>query len=130
VFSFLRTLTTWHYSHSPAACCKLQQRVCCCGPMLDRRTDRRTDGRTPYRCIDPAPHTMRAVPIKCGPFFSLSTCIFYTEQKQSRSEQHTSHVAVNRNRRRVSDALWERVPETRGYLHPALTIAIDPRESC
>jgi len=26
-------------------------------------TDRRTDGRTPYRFIDPAPHTMSAVPI-------------------------------------------------------------------
>ena len=26
-------------------------------------TDRQTDGLTPDRCIDPAPHTMRAVPI-------------------------------------------------------------------
>jgi len=26
------------------------------------QTDRQTDGRTPDRCIDPAPHTMRAVP--------------------------------------------------------------------
>jgi len=29
--------------------------------QTDRRTDRGMDGRTPDRCIDPAPHTMRAV---------------------------------------------------------------------
>ena len=34
----------------------LQQRVCCCEPMLEQ-----TDGRTPYHYIDPAPHSMRAV---------------------------------------------------------------------
>ena len=32
-----------------------------CGPMLGQ-----TDCRTPYRYTDPAPHTMRAVPIKCA----------------------------------------------------------------
>jgi len=65
-FSFLRTLTTWHCSHSPAAhaaecrpysnqlmsparrehSSKPAAAVCCCGPMLgqtDRRTGRRTD---------------------------------------------------------------------------------------
>jgi len=65
VFSFLRTLTTWHYPHSHAArraavrraaidrcrlsagppAANLQQLVCCCG---------QTDGPTPHRCIDPA----------------------------------------------------------------------------
>jgi len=28
-----------------------------------KRSDRQTDGHTPYRYIDPAPHTMREVPI-------------------------------------------------------------------
>ena len=60
VFSYLRTLTTRHCSHSPAAAAiidryllpagptaaNLQQRVCCCGPMLGQ-----TDGWTPYRFI-------------------------------------------------------------------------------
>ena len=39
----------------------LQQRVCCCGPILGH-TDGRTDGRTQYRSIDPAPRAMRGVP--------------------------------------------------------------------
>jgi len=61
VFSYPRTLTTWHCPHSPAAAAasdryllpaeptaaNLQQRVCCCGPMLGQ-----TDGRTPCRFID------------------------------------------------------------------------------
>jgi len=37
----------------------LPRRVCCCGPVL-----RETDGRTPYRYIDAAAPTMRAVPMK------------------------------------------------------------------
>ena len=35
-------------------------------PFAHAGTDRRTDGRTPYgftRCINPAPHSMRAVPM-------------------------------------------------------------------
>jgi len=68
VFSYLHTLKTWHCPHSPAACryrsnqsispasrltaANLQQPVCCCGPMLGQ-----TDGWTPYRYIDPVPHT-------------------------------------------------------------------------
>jgi len=39
----------------------LQQRVCCCGPML-----RQTDRRTLYRYLDPAFRDLRAVPIKPG----------------------------------------------------------------
>jgi len=35
-----------------------QQRLCCYGPMLGQ-----TDGRTPFRFMDPGPHTTRAVPI-------------------------------------------------------------------
>ena len=35
------------------------------GPWWDRQMDGRTDGRTPYRFIDPASHTMRAVPVVC-----------------------------------------------------------------
>ena len=66
------TLATWHCPHSAAdaatvaisqyllptkpTAASLQQRVCCYGHW--------TDGRTLYRFINPAPHTMRAVPIK------------------------------------------------------------------
>ena len=76
VFSYLRTLTTRHCAHL------LTARRCCGNRLIsvtgskpaarsysgrmgqvDRRTDRRTNGWTPYRFIDPAPHTMRAVPI-------------------------------------------------------------------
>ena len=79
LFSFLRSLTTWHYPHSLDAGCaavrraaidrlagptaaNLQQLVCCCGPMLGH-SDGRTDGRTLDRCIDPPPHSTRTVPI-------------------------------------------------------------------
>jgi len=65
----LRTLTTWHYPHSPAVHraaidrCLLptgpQRKVCCCGPCCDKRTD----GRAPDRCIDLVPYGMRTVPI-------------------------------------------------------------------
>ena len=69
VFSFLRTLTTWHCPRSHAVAtergraaidisCPLgpQQQTCrggfcCCGPCWDRRTDT-------YRYIDPALHTI------------------------------------------------------------------------
>ena len=74
VFSLLRTLTTWHYPHSPshvALLCAMQQsidiscrsgpqqHVCnngfaAVGPCWDRQTDRR---------IDPAAHSMRALPM-------------------------------------------------------------------
>ena len=37
----------------------LQQRICCCGPMLGQ-----IDGRTPYRYIDPAPNSTRAVAVR------------------------------------------------------------------
>jgi len=62
VLSYLRTLTTWHCPHSPAAAAaivrdlvpagptaaNLQQRVCCCGPRLEQ-TDGDADGhRTVY----------------------------------------------------------------------------------
>ena len=61
-FSFLRMLTTWYCPHSPAAAAaidrdllpavltaaNLQQRVCCCGPMLGQ-TNGQTDG---YRTVD------------------------------------------------------------------------------
>jgi len=69
----LRTLTTWHSPHSPAAAAaidrnlllaeptaaNLQRRLCGSGgsgPVLGE-----TDERTPYRHIDPSPHTVRAV---------------------------------------------------------------------
>ena len=72
VFSFLRRLTMWHYPHSPAA-----RRAAVGGAAIDiicwpgpqqqtcwnRHTDRWADGRTPDRCIDPARHSTRAVPI-------------------------------------------------------------------
>jgi len=86
VFSYLRTLKTWHYPHlllrvvlrpSAAPAPAVQQSINVTyepGPQqqtrrtlpqrangTDRQTDKRTDGRTPYRFIAPAAHTMRAV---------------------------------------------------------------------
>jgi len=66
VFSFLRTLTAWHCPHLHVA-------VAECQPCSDRSisparlqqlwSHAGTDERTSYRYIDPASHTMRAVPI-------------------------------------------------------------------
>jgi len=71
-----RTLTTWHCPHSSGVrhCSSNRskspvRRAHKSNPGVPRRsgrmgqTDGRTDGRTPYRFIDPAPHTMRSVPI-------------------------------------------------------------------
>jgi len=68
VFSFLRTLKTWHCPRSPSA------RRCCWAPAVQQsidiscppageglRWDRQTDGRTLYSYIDPARRTVRAV---------------------------------------------------------------------
>ena len=46
------------YLHSP------QQQTCPKPLQRANGTDRQTDGRTPYRFIDPALHTVRAVSIK------------------------------------------------------------------
>ena len=77
----LHTLTTGHCPHSPAArrCCSNRSiSPACLGPQqltcssafaaVGPCWDRQTDGRTPYRCVDPAPHAMQAVPasISCG----------------------------------------------------------------
>ena len=70
----LLTLSTWH--------CRICCWAPCCGAVLlppgcrrprcaklllllrwDRQTDRLTEGRTLYRCLDAAPHTMRAISI-------------------------------------------------------------------
>ena len=69
-FSYLRTLTTWHCPHSPAAhaaaaaiidryllpaghtAANLQQRVCCCKPMLEQTDGRIKDSGGPKKsCI-------------------------------------------------------------------------------
>jgi len=73
VFSYLRTLTTWHRPPPHAAAAAIGRYLLYQpGPqqqtsrtLLQRAngTDGRTDRRTPYRFIDPIPHTMRAVPI-------------------------------------------------------------------
>ena len=95
VFGDVRTLTTYHCPHSPAArrrcsnrsiapaCLGPQQRTCssafaAVGPCWDRQTD----GRTPYRCVDPAAHAMQAVPasISCGRWTRATRCfMLYTE---------------------------------------------------
>jgi len=69
-FSYLRTLTTWHCPHSPAArhCCSnrsplRQAHGSKPASATNGQIDGETDGRTPYRFTDPAPHTMRAVPM-------------------------------------------------------------------
>ena len=81
VFSFIRQLTTWHCPHLAAAVHRSagravinryllasrptvanpQQRRAAAG-CRDRGTDGQTYGRTRDSCIDPATHTMRAVP--------------------------------------------------------------------
>jgi len=48
----------------------LQQRLCCCGPMLWQ-----TDGRTSYYFIDPAPHTTWTVPKNDNNNNKLRICI-------------------------------------------------------
>ena len=45
----------------------LQQRVCCCQPVLDGHTKGQTDGQTSYRFITLAPHTMRVMSITSIP---------------------------------------------------------------
>jgi len=82
----LRTLKTWHCPHLLLCAVLLRRRPCsnrsisptrrahsskhaarCCSGRMgqtDRRTDRRTHGRTPYRFMDPAPHTMQPVQTK------------------------------------------------------------------
>ena len=72
-FSYLRTLTTWHRPPPHAAAAAIGRYLLYQpGPqqqtsrtLLQRAngTDGRTDRRTPYRFIDPVPHTMRVVPI-------------------------------------------------------------------
>jgi len=60
-FSHLRTLTTWHCPHSPAAATAIdtfcppgpQQQTCNSGfAAVDLCWDRQMDGRTPYRFTD------------------------------------------------------------------------------
>jgi len=68
----LPMLTTWHCPHSPTArhCCNNRSispasRPAAANPATRYCSGRmgQTDGRTQYRFIDPAPHTMRTVPI-------------------------------------------------------------------
>jgi len=83
--SYLHTLTTWQCPRSFAAttllhavidryfrpagptAANLQQRVCCCQPVLDGHTKGQTDGQTSYRFITLAPHTMRVMSITSIP---------------------------------------------------------------
>jgi len=49
VFICLRTLTTWYCPlHDAGASANLQQRVCCCGPILGQ-TEGQTDRHLPFR---------------------------------------------------------------------------------
>jgi len=75
VFSYLRTLTTWHCPHSPAArrCCNNRSispvsrahssKPSAAGWPVLGQTDGQTDGQTPYRCVS-APNTMQSVPTR------------------------------------------------------------------
>jgi len=69
----------------------LPQRIRCCGPLLGQ-TDGQTDGRTPYRFIDPAPHTVQAVPI-------TYTCCAFVSYKTFPSDQNlfSSHTLLQLN---------------------------------
>ena len=71
----LPTSDAWQYG-TPCICCSNRSispgrrahsskpDAAACGGKWDERTNRETDRRTePDSCIDPAPHTMRAVPM-------------------------------------------------------------------
>jgi len=73
VFSYLRTLITWYCPHSSTAAAAINRySLLLAGPtaanLQQRRAaagwDRRTDGQTPDRCVEPGPHTTRAVAAK------------------------------------------------------------------
>ena len=58
-FSFLLTLTAWHWPHSPVTRGPPgPQQQTCSGGFAG------TDERTPDRCTDLASHTMRSVPVR------------------------------------------------------------------
>ena len=65
MFSYLRTLTTWHcpplLKQSIDISCPPgpQQQTCSSGVRRANGTDGQTDRRTPYRSIDSAPHATR-----------------------------------------------------------------------
>jgi len=85
----LRTLSSWHYPHSPAARCyggpcsnrsilpdrrahsSSKPAAAKCGGRMEQ-TDRRTDRRMSDSFMDDAPHIMRAVPINT---YLLMYCI-------------------------------------------------------
>jgi len=58
-------LKTLHCPHSLAACTLLLQQSIdiSCRPVQQQNMLEQTDGRTPYCFIDPAEHTMQAVPM-------------------------------------------------------------------
>jgi len=74
VFSYLRTLTTWHcpHSHGARCCCSSRSlsparrahnsRPAVAGLLLWAHAE--TDGRTPYRFRDAASRTVRTAPTK------------------------------------------------------------------
>ena len=74
---FSSMLWTLHWYLQPAGptAANLQQRVC--------RAHAGTDGRTPYRFIDPAPHTMRAVLVLLHSF-----TLWWIHQSRCNCTQH------------------------------------------
>ena len=60
MFGYLRTLTTWHCSHSPAAAAAIDRYLLPAGPTA-ANLQQRVHCSVPI--IDPAPHTMRAVAV-------------------------------------------------------------------
>ena len=65
----LRTLTAWHYPHSPGPphpvlLCAVQQSTdICWRPGYSSKPLEQTNGRTACRFVNPVPHTIRAVSI-------------------------------------------------------------------
>jgi len=85
----------------------LQQRVCCCGPVLPQ-TDGRSDGRTPYRFVDPVPHIVRAESINDGYAGGSG-------QQTGMSSHHTAVIGVSNlagNRRVLPPALLVNTPQS------------------
>ena len=105
VFSYLDTLTTWHCPHSPTAhhwCSKRSisparrahtSKTLAGGLLLLARAG--TDGRTPYRFIDPATPTMRAVPIIS--WLRLAARKTQNNNRKSHYLQGTARCGTERN---------------------------------
>ena len=108
MFSFLRQLTTWHCPHLQCGWSWAHSNswFISCSPGPQQQGVRRakgTDRRTPYRYVDPALHTMPAVPImnlqsQTGPRIYVTT-----DENDNNIQQHFFQLC---NKRNITVNLW------------------------